>query len=648
MKKDSLIAYLLYLPLSLIVLFTRILPIQTVLNFGSFVGKIIYIFSSKRRKVCNNNLKAAFGAQMSYQRRERITKTIFKNFGLSFIELFLMPRMSSKFFGKHTSVQNIERVSEALKKGKGIVFLSAHYGNWELAASISAHNGHKMHALARVQKPYFLNDMLNHFRQVRGTTVIQKGMQLREILKNLRNNGIVGLIGDQSGKQGKKVDFFGRPIFLADGAFRIAAQAGSVVLPAFNIRRSNGFSHELIVEKPIEKNAEENIEEFVERAVLEYRDLLQKYIIQYPHLWLWGNRRWKHTSARTVLILRDGKTGHLRQAQAVAKSIARQTAPVKIVELDVVFKNSFAEKLLNLFTISYGKRVKFPLKFLCLALEKNCYEKLRDAYSDIIVTTGSLTRAVGLLLGIENMSKVISVMKPVPFSENDFDLSIIPAHDFPIESDRVVISNGALNIVTSQYLKDMLGQMPAEIKNSQTLKVGLLIGGNSNCHSLNLDIISKITQQIKRFADENDAEILFSTSRRTPKEIDVYLHKQFDNYPKAVFKVFPNEHNLDYSIGGILAVCPVVVVTSESISMVSEAASSGAYTITYPLLKKNRPQKIKHEIFIDNLEKQKIIRKAEFATLYDELMNFKEKKFKLKKLDDGHDLDNAIKEKIIK
>ncbi len=647
MKKDSPIAYLLYLPLSIIILFTRVLPVKAVLKFGAFVGRMIYVFSSKRRKVCNNNLKAAFGSNMSYKRREKITKTIFMNFGLSFVELFLMPRMSDKFFDEHTSVRNMQRVPDALKKDKGVVFLSAHYGNWELAASISAHNGYKMHALARVQKPYFLNDMLNDFREVRGTTVIQKGMQLREILKNLRNNGIVGLIGDQSGKQGQMVDFFGRPIYLADGAFRIAAQAGSVVLPAFNVRRGNGFSHELVIEKPIEKKEAESVEEFVSRAVIEYRDLLQKYIVKYPHLWLWGNRRWKHSTARTVLILKDGKTGHLRQAQAVAKSIAGLADPVKIVEIDLAFRNSFAAKFLSVLTFYFRKQVKLPLIFLRMALKKECYEKIRDSYSDIIITTGSLTRAVGLLLAIENMSKVISVMKPVPFSEKDFDLSIVPAHDLPTESEKIVISNGALNIVTDKYLKEMYAKVPDEVKKSQALKIGILIGGNSNGFLINFDIIGKLVDQVKRFADENNAEILFTTSRRTPKDIDAYLHRQFDEYSKAIFKVFPNEKNLDYSVGGILAASDVVVVTSESISMVSEAASSGAYTITYPLLKKAK-SKIKHDFFIDNLKKQKIIRTAEFETLYDELNSFNQDKFKLKKLDDCLDLDKAINEKVIK
>ena len=61
MKKDSPIAYLLYLPLSIVILITRVLPIEAVLGFGVFAGRIVYIFSRKRRKVCNNNLKAAFG-----------------------------------------------------------------------------------------------------------------------------------------------------------------------------------------------------------------------------------------------------------------------------------------------------------------------------------------------------------------------------------------------------------------------------------------------------------------------------------------------------------------------------------------------------------------------------------------------------------
>jgi KDO2-lipid IV(A) lauroyltransferase len=611
------------------------------------MGRLVYVFSDKRRKVCNNNLKAAFGNQMSYKRRRKITKTIFKNFGLSFIELFLMPVMDDKFFGEHTWTTNFHRVDQALAKGKGMIFLSAHYGNWELAASISAHNGKKMHALAREQKPYFLNDMLNHFRQVRGTTVIQKGMQLRQILKHLKKNGIVGMIGDQSGRQGKKVDFFGRPIFIADGAFRIAAQTGSVVLPAFNVRRKHDFCHELVIEEPIEKKSREDVEEFIDRAVTRYRDLLQKYIIKHPHLWLWGNRRWKHTSARTILILNDGKTGHLRQAQAVAKSISKQTQPVTILDIDLRFKSSFSEKMVNIFVLFFGRFVRNPLFYLKMFLKKSSYIKLRDSYSDIIITTGSSTRAAGLLLAIENQSKIVSVMKPSPFSENMFDLSIIPAHDMPVDKENVLVTNGALNMVCEEYLNQMKEKMPDYVKKSKSLKIGLLIGGDSANYSLTRDVIERMIGQVKKFAVKHKADILFSTSRRTPKKIDQYLHEQLDNLENVKFKVFAKEKNFDYAIGGILAVSDVLVVTSESVSMVSEAAASGKHTITYPLKNNSRSNKTKHEFFIDNLARLKFIRKADLDSLYVELENFKKNNSKLKILDDSKALDSKIKQKII-
>jgi len=649
MREDSWSAYLLYLPISILVLLTRILPINAVLNFGAFVGATLYYVHVKRRRIANTNLKAAFGKKLSREKRRKIVLKMFKNFGLNIMELFLMPRMSDKYFGKYTKVRNIDRVKEALADRKGIVFLSAHYGNWELCASISAHYGYKMHALARVQKPYFLNDLLNHNREVRGTTVIQKGMQLREIVKNLKQNGIVGMIGDQSGRVGQLMDFFGRPVFIADGAFRIAGKTGSPILPAFNLRHGSGFNHELVIEERIQIRAGEDIEEFVKRGTAKYRDLLEKHIRKKPYLWLWGNRRWKYTSARTVLILKDGRTGHLRQAQAVARSVCEQTSPVKIVELDVVFKNYFAEKLLNLITFLFGKIIQNPMMYLKMALTADSFNELEGAYTDIIVCTGSSTRAAALLLGKENMAKTVSLMKPAPFSEKDFDLSIIPYHDEVRQQENVVMTHGALNMVSAECLAQARDQLceHADLK-KKGLKIGVLIGRDSKYYSLDEGLAEKFIKELKKFADEHNAWLLLSTSRRTPNNVDEYIKKSLENYPRCIFKVFPKERNYDFAVNGILGASDVVVVTGESISMVSEAATSDTYTIVLGLKKKIAGRKTKHEKFIDHLEKEKIVRIAHHNALYDELTNFKKGVFSLKKLDDNKKLNKAIKEKIIK
>ncbi len=647
MREDSPSAYLLYLPISFLVLMTRILPIETVINLGSVFGTAAYYIHVKRRRIANANLKAAYGKKLSRGKRKKIILKIFRNFGKNIIELLLMPRMSDKYFGKYTKVRNIERVKESLDIGKGIVFLSAHYGNWELCASISAHYGYKMHALARVQKPYFFNNLLNYSRQVRGTTVIQKGMQLREIVKNLKNNGIVGMIGDQSGKEGQMMDFFGRPVFIAEGAFRIAGKTGSPILPAFNLRHGNGFNHELIIEERIQIRDGEDIEEFVKRGTAAYRDLLEKHIRKKPYLWLWGNRRWKHTSARTVLILKDGRTGHLRQAQAVARSVQEQISPVKIHEIDVIFKSSLAEKLLNLSIFLFGKIMQAPMQCLKIALTADSFNNLEAVYADIIVCSGSSTRAAALLLGRENLAKTVSLMKPSPFRENDFNLSIIPYHDQPKVRGDVIMTHGALSMVSEANLvraKERLNEYAGPFQGQM---IGVLIGGDSKYYSLDIELVKNMIFELKKFADEHDTGILLSTSRRTPNNVDAYIKKSLANYPKCVFKIFPNEINFDFAVNGILGASDVVVVTGESVSMVSESAASGVYTIVLPLLKKNTLRAIKHEKFIGHLEKEKIIRIAYHDTLYDELMNFKKGKICLKKLDNNEKLNKAIKERIL-
>jgi len=648
MKENSWAAYLLYLPISVINAIARLLPIKTVLGIGAGIGSALYYIHIKRRRIALNNLKAAFGSELKDLERKAIVKKIYRNFGLNIMELFLMPRMNDAYFSKYTKVTNLNRVEEALKQGNGLLYLSAHYGNWELCASISAYYGYKMHALARVQKPYFLNDLLNHNREIRGTKVIQKGMQIREILKNLKENGIVGMIGDQSGRLGIKIDFFGRPVFMADGTFRIAAKTGAPILPAFNIRHGDWFKHELRIEEPIRIAPGEDTEEFIKRGLSSYRSLLEKYIRKYPYLWLWGNRRWKYTSARTVVILDDGKTGHLRQAQAVAHSIEAQTSPVKIVELKLAYKSKIMERLLKFIVFIRADILFSPMLILKTVLKPEFFEKLEDLYSDIIICTGSSTRAVALLSAKENLSKTISIMKPSPFSTNRFNLSIIPYHDRPRLSKNVLLTHGALNMVSKDSLVKAKEELSRQVKIKEGFKIGVLIGGDSRYYTLDADTAQRTIKALKLFCDKYNAWLLLSTSRRTPEHIDRYIKKSLEGYPRCIFKVFPNEENFNFAVNGILAVSQAVIVTAESISMVSEAASSEVYPIVVGLKKNFRNKISRHELFLRHLSRAKIIRYAAAEDIYKELVRFKENRPILRKLDDRKKLDRVIKDKIIK
>ncbi len=645
MKKDSWSSYLLYLPLSIIMILVRVLPVEAVLAFGRFIGRLVCVIADRRRRITNANLKAAFGNRYSSKERARLVSQVFENFGQCIIELFLFPRMDNTYFKKFATIEHLERIEAAVKKNKGVIYLSAHYGNWELAASISAVYGYPMLALAREQRPYFLNNMLNRYREKKGTTVIKKGAQLKEMLKHLRNKGRVGVIGDQSGRQGKEMDFFGRPIFMADGAFRIAAKTGSVLLPAFNIKEGN--KNRLVVEEPIAFGDQLKSEKDIEAAMLRYRDLLEFYISKDPKQWMWGNKRWKYTRVKRVLILGDGKTGHLRQAQAVADSVLKQCPGSKMTKIELLYKNKFWKNFLTVRVLLLGRFIRHPLRLLRLALKRECCEKLENVFTDIIVCCGASTRASALLLARENLAKTISIMRPVPFKESRFNLSIIPRHDSPASDENILVTQGALNLIDPEYIRRNVAKLKETVKIREGLKVGLFIGGDSKYYTLSEVRVKTLIKQLKKFSSEFNAQLLLSSSRRTPNIIDKFLHQSLDDYSRCIFKVFPNEKNFEFTIGGILGVVQVIIVTGESISMVSEAASAGAYTIVLSPKKRKGAKKVKHDLFLKHLAEQGIIRLATPDTIYEALINFQKNPGRLKKLDDREKLDKAIRERIL-
>lgn len=644
MKISSITEYILYFPLSIIVFLSKVLPIKSLYAIARFCGKAGYYLAGKRRRTANANLKAAFGERYDQAARDTIIKAVFNNLALNFIELLMMNRLDAEYCRQWIEVENFDYFQAAQKNNKGILFVTAHFGNWEIASIPATINGHAMVALGRRQKPQFWNDLINRHRRMTGRIIVDKGIAMREIIKELRKNGVVGILGDQSGRQGMEMNFFGRPIYMADGAFRIAARTGAIMIPAFNMRR--GEKHHLVIEKPIMNGASASENE-IEQAMLRYRDLLERYIGGNPEQWLWVNRRWRHTKARTVVLLTDGKAGHLRQAQAVAASIARQTKPVKVIELAVTFKNPRLRSLFTVAMLCCGRFI--PLSCLRRVLTPDCYQKLENMYSDIVVCCGAATRGVALLLARENLSKTISIMKPAPFPARQFTLSVIPYHDSPRFGRNVFVTEGALNLITPEYLNEQAGQLRAAagVKTDRPV-IGLLIGGDSKEYRMAPEAIGALIEQVKKFADDHDARILLTTSRRTPPEIDRLLHAALDGYSRCGLKVFPNENNISSAVGGILGMSSMTVVTGESISMVSEAASSGNPVVVFDLLRKKADKRTRHEVFLNKLQARHRILRAKSGTLYDALQSCRRNPSRFKSLEEWKRLDVIIREKILK
>ena len=217
-------------------------------------------------------------------------------------------------------------------------------------------------------------------------------------------------------------------------------------------------------------------------------------------------------------------------------------------------------------------------------LTKDVYKSLLILKPDLVISCGSSVAPVNFIISRENLAKSIVIMRPSVLSTKRFDLSIIPRHDNPPKRKNIVVTEGALNLISRDYLAQQSERL-IEDSGLRTAHagscIGLLIGGDTKDFRLEKDAVSEVIRQVKSAAGKNNADILVTTSRRTSGEIEHLLKEEFRDYPLCKLLVVANEKNLASAVGGILGLSKTVVVSPESISMISEAADSGCRVVVF-------------------------------------------------------------------
>jgi KDO2-lipid IV(A) lauroyltransferase len=205
--------------------------------------------------------------------------------------------------GEQVHVDKPEVLKSAYSKGRGLIILTAHFGNWELLGqSFIVNQGFPVNGLAKTQSNPFINRKINERRSRVGNRVIQMETSLREVVRALRNGEAVGLVADQAApKENVPVEFFGTMVPTHQGPSVFCLKLRSPMIGVFCVRRPDGSYDAYVEEVPSEDlvgDSEENVNELTRRHV----KMLEKYIRKYPDQWLWQHKRWKH-----VPLERDGR-----------------------------------------------------------------------------------------------------------------------------------------------------------------------------------------------------------------------------------------------------------------------------------------------------------------------------------------------------
>ena len=636
MYKDSMIDFLGFIIVKVLGAAFCCLPLGLSLWIGRRIGGLAHLFNSKRRSIAYANVKSAF-PEKGCKEIKRIVKAHYRNLGMSIVELFKVPVMGKRYVDRHVTVKNIKRIQDALDRGKGVMMVTAHFGNWEIGSlAINAH-GYRMSVFAREQKYARLNNLLDRYREKMGSIVVAKGFSIRDVIKTLKNNGIVAMLSDQdAGANGVFVNFFNRPASVAPGAVNLSLRTGSVMLPSL-IRRVGFDRHELVIGEAL------NIGEDVKANLEKIAAVLEHNIKNFPEQWLWSHKRWKSSPHRTVLVLSDGKTGHLNQAMTVAgmveaalgsrlKARGIEEKPiVKIKTMDLRFKNRFTRVLLDFASLFAGRRCQGCLQCLKFCLDKGSFEKIRNTYADMIISCGASTVASNIFMKYENNAKGIVIMKPGLDRGRKFDLIILPRHDTTGKVKRnMLITEAAPNkILPSAFSLQPLAK-----------GIGLLIGGDAKNFKLTEEVVEKVIDGVLKIAEEMERDIFITTSRRTSPEIDSYLKDKLSNNTRCKLLVIANEKNPEGTVAKILDSSEVVIVSPESISMISEAASSGRQVVVFSDKRENRG---KYGKVVESLENKGYIKIAALDEVYSKVRQILTRRPVVKRLDDRKGIIERLK-----
>jgi len=267
------------------------LPLKAGYAFAVFVSDLRYLFAFGDRKIVSENLKAIFPEKSSREIR-RIRIRVFRNFAKYLVDFFRFSKINKDSVGKYMGVENIQYLDQALKKGKGVVVLSAHLGNWELGGAVIGLLGYPFWVVVRPHKDKIVDDFFNKQRESKGLKIIPLGKAGRQCFRVLKENQLLGLVGDRDfTDKGIALDFFGRPTIFPVGPAELSLKTGATIIPGFMIRNSDD-SCTLKIYKPVEFSPTGS-EDDLTQLMKSYINIFEDAIRQYPEQWYMFRRFWK-------------------------------------------------------------------------------------------------------------------------------------------------------------------------------------------------------------------------------------------------------------------------------------------------------------------------------------------------------------------
>ncbi len=255
---------------------------------------LVYLLHPRLRRVGMRNLAMVF-PEKSEAERARILRAEFSSLGRQLAEVCQFPRYTRQNVEQVVIYDGLENDRQAFARGKGVLYLTAHFGGWELSAFTHSLRGYPMHVVMRAMDNVYLDRLIRQYRTLHGNRTVDKDNFVRGLLAAMKAGEIVGILMDtnMTPPQGIFVDFFGIPACTASGLARIALRTDAAVVPTFTIWDRKLMKYRLRFDPAVELIRTGELEADIVANTQKFTRIIESYVRQYPDQWLWVHRRWK-------------------------------------------------------------------------------------------------------------------------------------------------------------------------------------------------------------------------------------------------------------------------------------------------------------------------------------------------------------------
>lgn len=283
-----------FLPVWLIAQALRWLPRPASRALGMSIGRLAYCLLPRLRRVGMQNLARAF-PEKSVAERKRILRGVYRSLGRLLSEVAKFPDYTPENVRRVAVDDGLEHYLAARKRGKGVLFMTAHLGGWEIGSFVQSLHGYWLNIVARRLDNPLLERWVRTRRELHGNRMHDKDEYARGLLAAMKRGETVGVLMDtnMTPPQGAFVNFFGTPACTAVGVARVAMRTGAAVVPAFTIWDEQLGRYRMHIEPAIPIVCTGDDEADAIANTQNYTAAIERAVRSNPEQWLWVHRRWK-------------------------------------------------------------------------------------------------------------------------------------------------------------------------------------------------------------------------------------------------------------------------------------------------------------------------------------------------------------------